>query len=430
MKPRFVEYYMDLAKRAAQMSYARRLKVGAVAVRDRCIISDSWNGTPSGMDNNCEIENSDGTLTTKSIVLHAEENVILKAAARGQATKGATLFITHAPCIQCAKLIYGAEFSEVIYDTMYRSEEGLDFLRQVGVRVSKYSDIVKSIIMKTPTDDTSTKLNMLMLEALKEVDNEDDREDPSEHPLEKAIKKAIESPTVVLVNPLEEFANNIPPPSPMEPTSSYVEKPPRLMSTPLNNDKLKNEPLLSSAWNFITNQYPNGEVDLYFLKATGMTASQFEDRYNFIMESGEVEDLDPRLLEIIMNGFDEKLKDYYKLRESPRDSREYLYFLRHVSDFVYSKYAKDYDMENYGDKITVSLVYNFDADNFYKVYYLINLDKVHGDISNITAQVNKGGIVWVDQIPHSGGWIPDVLSNSLAYFINSNIIEVNNEIKE
>lgn len=138
MKQRQSDYYMDIAKRSAEMSYAVRLKVGACAVKGTRIISTSWNGTPSGTDNNCEDVLPDGTLKTKDSVLHAEENLILKAAADGESTRGAILFITHAPCIHCARMIYGAQFSTVIYDEAYRSLDGVEFLKSVGVKVEKY----------------------------------------------------------------------------------------------------------------------------------------------------------------------------------------------------------------------------------------------------------------------------------------------------
>lgn len=140
MKARHKKYYMDIAKLSAQQSYAKRLQVGACAVKGPRIISTSWNGTPSGTDNTCEYIDDNGELKTKDSVLHAEENLILKASADGQATRGAVLFITHAPCIHCARMIYGAQFSEVIYNEEYRSLQGIEFLESVGVKVSKYQE--------------------------------------------------------------------------------------------------------------------------------------------------------------------------------------------------------------------------------------------------------------------------------------------------
>lgn len=133
--------YIDLAERVSQMSYARRLKVGSVLVKNDNIISFSWNGTPSGFDNNCEHESIDSNgnqvLTTKSEVLHAESNVLLKAARNGVNTKDSILYITHAPCLQCAKLILQSGIKEVFYKNVYREVAGIYFLNKCGIKVTQ-----------------------------------------------------------------------------------------------------------------------------------------------------------------------------------------------------------------------------------------------------------------------------------------------------
>ena len=133
--------YIDLAERIALMSYAKRLKVGSVLVKNDNIISFSWNGTPSGFDNNCEHDsidqNGNEVLTTKSEVLHAESNVLLKAARNGVNTKDSILYITHAPCQQCAKLILQASINDVFYKNVYRDVGGIDFLKKCGIKVTK-----------------------------------------------------------------------------------------------------------------------------------------------------------------------------------------------------------------------------------------------------------------------------------------------------
>lgn len=131
MKQRFIEFYLRLAKECSEMSYAQRLKVGAVLVKDDNILSYSWNGTPAGWDNSCEIDN-----VTRDEVIHAEENVIAKAAkCGGVGTRGSTMFITHAPCIKCARGILQAGIEKVYYSEVYRDTAGVDFLRKGGIEV-------------------------------------------------------------------------------------------------------------------------------------------------------------------------------------------------------------------------------------------------------------------------------------------------------
>jgi len=135
---------MDWAKRVGELSHARRLKVGAVIVKDDCVISYGYNGMPSGWDNNCEDEiwnTHDGSseLKTKQEVLHAESNAIAKLAKSNNSGVGSTMFITHSPCMECAKLIYQSGIDTVYYNGDYRSDDGIKFLLQSGVKVVQSS---------------------------------------------------------------------------------------------------------------------------------------------------------------------------------------------------------------------------------------------------------------------------------------------------
>ena len=140
MKSKFIDAYMDVAERFAQLSSAKRLQVGAIVVKDDRIISIGYNGMPSGWDNCCEdiIQHHElGTCTsiTKAEVLHAETNAIAKLAKSGESGLGATMFVTHAPCIDCAKLVYQSGIATVYYKNDYRSTQGLVFLEKSGVEV-------------------------------------------------------------------------------------------------------------------------------------------------------------------------------------------------------------------------------------------------------------------------------------------------------
>lgn len=126
--------YMRIAHIAAERSYAARLKVGCVIVKNHSIISFGWNGMPTGYDNCCEME-VDGKLVTRPEVQHAELNAIAKLAENGYSSKGAAIFITHSPCIHCALLIQKCGISEVYYHELYRSNEGLEFLKKAGIKV-------------------------------------------------------------------------------------------------------------------------------------------------------------------------------------------------------------------------------------------------------------------------------------------------------
>jgi dCMP deaminase len=133
MKQKFIEAYMDVAERFAQLSSAVRLQVGAIVVKDDRIISIGYNGMPTGWDNCCEDENS----KSKPEVLHAESNAIAKLAKSPESGEGASIFITHSPCIDCAKLIYQSGIATVYYKNDYRSTQGIEFLNRSDIEVVK-----------------------------------------------------------------------------------------------------------------------------------------------------------------------------------------------------------------------------------------------------------------------------------------------------
>jgi len=170
MKPKFIKYFMDFAELTASLSYAKRLKVGAVIVKgDSQIIATGYNGMPSGWDNNCEhkeykldsfrgeidpmsfrpwteifpLIESDGrqyALKTRPEVLHSESNAILKVARSTESSEGATMFCTHAPCMDCAKLIFQSGITTIYYKNQYRDDAGIKFLMISGVNVHQYPD--------------------------------------------------------------------------------------------------------------------------------------------------------------------------------------------------------------------------------------------------------------------------------------------------
>ena len=127
--------YLQMARVWAENSYCVRRKVGALIVKDKMIISDGYNGTPSGFENVCE---EDGV--TKPYVLHAEANAITKVAKSANNCDGATLYITAAPCIECSKLIIQAGIRRVVYADAYRSDEGLALLRRVGIDIAQVEE--------------------------------------------------------------------------------------------------------------------------------------------------------------------------------------------------------------------------------------------------------------------------------------------------
>ncbi len=123
--------YLKMAQEWAKLSHCERKQVGALIVKGRMIISDGFNGTPSGFENCCEDEEG----LTKWEVLHAEANAILKVAASTQSSEGATLYITLSPCKDCSKLIFQAGIKRVVYSRAYRDSSGLDFLEKAGVEL-------------------------------------------------------------------------------------------------------------------------------------------------------------------------------------------------------------------------------------------------------------------------------------------------------
>ena len=129
--------YLKMAETWGQLSYCERKKVGALIVKDRMIISDGYNGTPSGFENVCEDEDN----YTKWYVLHAEANAITKVASSTQSSQGATLYITLSPCKECSKLIFQAGIIRVVYITEYKDRTGLDFLIKAGVEVTQISNL-------------------------------------------------------------------------------------------------------------------------------------------------------------------------------------------------------------------------------------------------------------------------------------------------
>ncbi len=129
--------YLRIAKEWSQLSYCKRKQVGAIIVRDRMIISDGYNGTPSGFENCCEDEEG----LTNWYVLHAEANAILKVARSTQTCEGATLYITLSPCKECSKLIHQSGIKRVVYQHGYRDTTGVDFLEKAGVFVEQIEDL-------------------------------------------------------------------------------------------------------------------------------------------------------------------------------------------------------------------------------------------------------------------------------------------------
>ena len=129
---KFDQRYMEMAEIWARNSYCKRRQVGALLVKDKMIISDGYNGTPSGFENVCE-ENG----VTKPYVLHAEANAISKVAKSGNSSEGATLYVTASPCIECAKLIIQCGIKRVVYKDEYRLTDGIDLLKRAGIEVVK-----------------------------------------------------------------------------------------------------------------------------------------------------------------------------------------------------------------------------------------------------------------------------------------------------
>ena len=144
MKQKYIDLYMNWARSCAQLSHARRLQVGAIVVKEDRVISMGYNGMPAGWDNNCEYEviveegeDYSIELKTRPEVLHAESNAISKLARSGESGLDSTLFVTHSPCIDCAKLIYQAGIRTVYFGSAYRSSDGVDFLKTSGIEVNQ-----------------------------------------------------------------------------------------------------------------------------------------------------------------------------------------------------------------------------------------------------------------------------------------------------
>ena len=134
---RYDKAYLKMAREWGKLSYCKRRQVGALIVKERMIISDGYNGTPTGLDNSCE----DDEGYTKWYVLHAEANAITKVAASTQSSIGATLYVTLSPCTECSKLIYQSGIKRVVYINQYKNKSGLDFLIDAGVQVDQITDL-------------------------------------------------------------------------------------------------------------------------------------------------------------------------------------------------------------------------------------------------------------------------------------------------
>jgi dCMP deaminase len=172
MKKKFIDYYMDVAERTSKLSYATRLQVGAVIVKDNRILSYGYNGMPTGWENDCEYKdymagdadrwmstdeietqwpfleydktvesNRRYRLVTKDEVLHAEMNAISKVSGSTESSDNATMFCTHAPCIHCAKAIFQSGIKNLYYRDTYRDQKGLEFLEKGGIVVNKFNDL-------------------------------------------------------------------------------------------------------------------------------------------------------------------------------------------------------------------------------------------------------------------------------------------------
>jgi dCMP deaminase len=141
VKQKFIDAHMKVAETYAQLSSAKRLQVGAVIVKNDTIIGIGYNGMPSGWDNECEEKIWDKTgdyeLRTKNEVIHAESNCLMKITKSTNSSENADMFVTHAPCIHCAKLIHQSGIRKVFYRDEYRDDGGLKFLKKCGVKIEK-----------------------------------------------------------------------------------------------------------------------------------------------------------------------------------------------------------------------------------------------------------------------------------------------------
>ena len=142
MKYKFIQAHMQVAEVYSKLSYSKRLQVGAIVVKDNRVISIGYNGTPAGWENQCEevvrvLENGKEETRTKPEVIHAEANAIAKLARSQESGHDATMFTTHAPCIECSKIIYSSGITTVYYKHDYRDTSGVEFLLKCGVEVIK-----------------------------------------------------------------------------------------------------------------------------------------------------------------------------------------------------------------------------------------------------------------------------------------------------
>lgn len=133
------EAYLDICETWSRLSTALRKKVGCIIVKNGIIISDGYNGTPSGFDNDCEFEDPfNKTLVTKSEVLHAESNAITKLAKSTQSSSGATMYITINPCVECSKLIIQSGIKKVIYKNFYKNHDGINLIKRANIEIKQY----------------------------------------------------------------------------------------------------------------------------------------------------------------------------------------------------------------------------------------------------------------------------------------------------
>jgi dCMP deaminase len=137
LKKKFIDYFMQMAELTATLSYAKRLQVGALIVKGNRIVGTGYNGMPTDWENDCEIE-VNGELKTKAEVLHAETNAIAKVAQSTESSEGSTMFCTHAPCVDCAKLIYQSGIATLYFKHEYRDDAGIKFLKLSGVNVHNH----------------------------------------------------------------------------------------------------------------------------------------------------------------------------------------------------------------------------------------------------------------------------------------------------
>ncbi|EJW89631.1 dCMP deaminase [gut metagenome] len=138
---RYDRAYMGMAREFSKLSYAERAKVGCIIVSSKGqVVSQGYNGMPSGMDNRCEHEDENGNIVTNTEVLHAESNAITKCAKWGSSTEGCTIYITLSPCVECAKLIIQAGIRRVVYGERYRNTEGIELLERANIIVEQISE--------------------------------------------------------------------------------------------------------------------------------------------------------------------------------------------------------------------------------------------------------------------------------------------------